>query len=124
MADGQSEIQVWRIFSREDGTSSMERIESVPGLPPGATSLPWPAQRVLFQRLSKDLQPSWHTAPRRQVMATLIGEGELETGDGQVLILRPGVVTYLEDLTGQGHLTRPRGGADRLAIVVPLADTP
>jgi len=115
-----SDIEVWRIYTREDGTSSMQRVAEVPGLAAGAAA--WPAQLIQFARVKNDLTPTWHTAPRRQVMATLQGEGEIETGDGQVLVLRPGIVTYLEDTTGQGHLTRPRGDADRLAIVVPLGD--
>ncbi len=114
------EIQVWRIYAQADGASSMERVAEVPGLSGGAT--PWPARAIQFTRISKDITPSWHCAPRRQVMATLAGEGEIETGDGQVLVLRPGVVTYLEDTSGKGHLTRARGDADRLAIVVPLGE--
>jgi hypothetical protein len=113
-----ADLQVWRIFSGPDGTSRMEQLREVPGL----AGDPLAAKSVNFTRISKDLQPSWHCAPRRQMMATLVGEGEIETGDGQVLVLRPGIVTLLEDTHGVGHLTRPRGGEDRLAIVVPLQE--
>ena len=116
MAEG---IQVWRIFTRADGSSSMEQIE-VP-MPDGASKL-LAGPGVVLRRMSKDIRPEWHNAPRRQMLATISGEGEIETGDGQVLVLRPGIVTLVEDTTGKGHLTRGRGDQDRFAIVWPLDD--
>jgi hypothetical protein len=116
MAEG---IEVWRIFSKDDGTSSMEKID-VP-MPDGASKL-LAGPGVVLRRMSKDMVPSWHVGPRRQMLATIAGEGEIETGDGQVLVVRPGVITVIEDLTGVGHLTRGRGDSDRFAIVWPIDD--
>jgi len=58
--------------------------------------------------------------PRRQMICTIEGEGEIETGDGQKLAVKPGVITLIEDLTGVGHITRigPQG---RLCVFMPLA---
>lgn len=50
----------------------------------------------------------------------LAGEGDLETGDGQTLWLRPGMMTLVEDVEGEGHLTRQRGDTGRLVLFVPL----
>ena len=113
-------MPVWRIFSKPDGTSSMEQID-VP-IPNGASRL-IPGQGVVLRRMRHDMKAEWHTGPRRQMLATIAGEGEIETGDGQVLIVRPGVITLIEDLDGKGHLTRGRGGEDRVAIVMPLSDS-
>jgi quercetin dioxygenase-like cupin family protein len=55
------------------------------------------------------------------MIATISGEGELETGDGQKLTVKPGVITLIEDLTGKGHLTR-NGPEGRLAVIMPLDD--
>jgi hypothetical protein len=68
-------------------------------------------------------EATWHVGPRRQLIATIAGEGELETGDGQKLRVKRGVLTLIDDLTGKGHLTR-NGPQGRLCVFMPLdADT-
>ena len=57
--------------------------------------------------------------PQRRLIATIAGEGELETGDGQKLTVKPGVLTLIDDLTGKGHLTR-NGPEGRLCVFMPL----
>ena len=113
-------IEVWRIFSKEDGTSSMELLD-VP-MPDGASKL-LAGPGVVMRRILKDMVPAWHVGPRRQMLATIAGEGEIETGDGQVLVVRPGIITLIEDLTGKGHLTRGRGDSDRYALVWAIDDS-
>ncbi len=116
-------MQVWRISTGEDGKSRMEPV-AVPmeASGNGAASQLLQGPGVIFRRIPADITPAWHTAPRRQLVATISGEGEIETGDGQTLVVRPGVVTLVEDLTGVGHITRGRGGQDRLCLFVPLDD--
>ena len=92
-------MAVWRIFSRPDGTSSMEQID-VP-VPNGSSRL-IAGQGVILRSMPHDRAAEWHTAPRRQMLATIAGEGEIETGDGQVLVVKPGVITLVEDLEGKG----------------------
>ena len=116
---------IWRIFTRPDGTSAMEQVP----LPMGAAGATGGASKhlggngVMFRYMPADMSADWHPAPRRQMVATISGEGEIETGDGQVLVLRPGVVTLLEDLQGKGHLTRGRGATGRLSVFIPLDDS-
>jgi quercetin dioxygenase-like cupin family protein len=102
----------------------MERIElaMAPAGLAGAASKLLGGTGAIFRYMPPDMNADWHTAPRRQMVATISGEGEIETGDGQVLVVRPGVVTLLEDLTGKGHLTRGRGATGRLSIFLPLND--
>lgn len=116
-------MQVWRIYTREDGTSAMAPL-AVPLEPAGngAASRLLQGPGVIFRRIPAGITPTWHNAPRRQLIATISGEGEIETGDGQTLIVRPGVVTLVEDLTGVGHITRGRGKQDRLCLFVPMDD--
>src|SRR6266571_3090313 len=103
--------EIWRIYTRPDGTSAMERVElSMTSVgTSGAASKLLAGDGVIFRSMPADLNADWHPAPRRQMVAAISGEGEIETGDGQVLVVRPGVVTLLEDLQGQGHKTRGRG---------------
>jgi hypothetical protein len=77
---------------------------------------------VLFRYMPEDMDADWHPAPRRQMVATLSGEGEIETGDVQVLVVKAGVVTLLEDVRGKGHKTRARGSSGRLSVFLPLED--
>jgi len=80
-----------------------------------------PGAGVQVVQMQPNTSVDWHVGPRRQIIATIAGEGEIETGDGQVLTVKPGVLTLIEDLTGKGHLTRnsPQG---RLCVFLPLAD--
>ena len=117
MADS---VDVWRLFALPDGTSSMERVNVTLN---GGRSALVSGTGVQFVSMAPNNEVSWHVGPRRQLIATVAGEGELETGDGQKLTVRPGVLTLIEDLTGKGHLTR-NGPQGRLCVFMPLdADT-
>jgi hypothetical protein len=113
MAD---QADVWRIFTRPDGTSSMECIKVE--LPGGRSGL-FAGTGVQIVSMTANTAVDWHVGPRRQLIATIEGEGELETGDGQKLTVKPGVLTLIEDLTGKGHLTR-NGPQGRLCVFMPL----
>ena len=117
-------FQIWRIYTGENGKSRMEPL----ALPMkaarfGLVSNLFSGRGVELHRQSPGSQASWHTAPRRQLIATISGEAEIETGDGQVLKSRPGVVHLVEDLIGQGHITRIVGTEDRVSLFMPLNDS-
>jgi quercetin dioxygenase-like cupin family protein len=109
-------VDVWRLFALPDGTSSMECIKLT--LQGGRSTL-LAGKGVQVVAMTPSTEVTWHTGPRRQLIATLAGEGELETGDGQKLTVEPGVLTLIEDLTGKGHLTR-NGPNGRLCVFMPL----
>ena len=111
-------VEIWRLFALPDGTSSMECLHV--NLPGGRSAL-LAGTGVQISRMKPDPVGSWHTGPRRQMLATIEGSGELETGDGQKLVVKPGVITLIEDLTGKGHVTR-NGPEGRLALVFPIAE--
>jgi quercetin dioxygenase-like cupin family protein len=117
MADS---VDVWRLFALPDGTSSMERVSVK--LASGRSRL-FEGTGAQIVSMQPNNEVSWHVGPRRQLIATIAGEGELETGDGQKLTVKPGVITLIDDLTGKGHLTR-NGPQGRLCVFMPLdADT-
>lgn len=109
---------VWRLFALPDGTSSMECIKVK--LEGGRSSL-FAGSGVQIVSMAANNEVAWHTGPRRQLIATIAGEGEIETGDGQKLTVKPGVLTLIEDLTGKGHITR-NGPEGRLCVFMPLAE--
>jgi hypothetical protein len=110
------QADVWRIFTRLDGSSSMECIKVE--LPGGRSSL-FSGTGVQIVSMTPNTSVDWHVGPRRQMIATIAGEGELETGDGQKLAVTAGVITLIEDLTGKGHITR-NGPEGRLCVFMPL----
>ena len=109
-------IDVWRLFTLPDGTSSMEPVTVK--LEGGRSRL-LSGTGVQIVSMQANNEVSWHVGPRRQLIATLAGSGELETGDGKKLEVKPGVITLIEDLTGKGHLTR-NGPEGRLCVFMPL----
>src|SRR5215469_223028 len=63
----------------------------------------------------------WHTAPRRQYVITLSGQGEIEVAGGKKFAVGPGHIDLVEDTTGKGHITRVTGTEDRVTLQLPLS---
>ncbi|MGH9197649.1 MAG: hypothetical protein ACRD1T_18135, partial [Acidimicrobiia bacterium] len=80
------------------------------------------ATGVQFRRQPPGLFSDWHVGPRRQIIITLSGRGEIEGAGGKKVALEPGRIELIEDLTGKGHTTRVVGKEDRISIAIPLAD--
>ena len=78
------------------------------------------AKQAFFTRQAVGYVLDWHTAPGRQYVITLSGEGEIEVGDGTKKLFAPGDVLLAEDTTGQGHVTRVVGYQPRTMMWVPL----
>jgi quercetin dioxygenase-like cupin family protein len=64
----------------------------------------------------------WHTAPRRQYVITLSGQGEIEVAGGKKFTVGPGHIDLVEDTTGKGHITRVTGNEDRVTLQLPVSD--
>jgi hypothetical protein len=64
----------------------------------------------------------WHTAPRRQYVITLSGQGEVEVAGGKKIHIGPGHIDLVEDTTGKGHITRILGNEERVTLQLPLSD--
>jgi len=66
----------------------------------------------------------WHTAPRRQYVITLSGQGEIEVAGGKKFTVGPGHIDLVEDTTGKGHITRVTGNEDRVTLQLPVSAQP
>ena len=123
MAD--QKMEVWRVYSLPDGGSTMEKI-NLPMADEGSGfgwDSPYLKGQGSFIKRSKPGRPEkWHSPKRRQMGFTISGMGELETTDGKKLIVKPGVATVMEDMTGKGHITRVVGNEDRVVVFVSLDD--
>ena len=115
--------RIWRVFTVEDGSSRLEQVEiPLESARFGAASKLLAGPGVLFRRMDAGVDLPRHRATRRQMIVTISGENEVETDDGQKLVVRPGVVLVVEDVTGAGHLTRTLPSEDWLGVFIPLDD--
>ena len=111
-------MQVVRIFCGDDGQSHFQDVDV-------ETFAEWASHvgdgAIRLNRGPAKSFSDFHNAPRRQYVAFLAGEMEIEIADGTTRRLGPGDVLVAEDLTGKGHITRGVGQEPRVSLAVPLA---
>jgi hypothetical protein len=120
VAQGRTAITVTRIYAGPDGLSHAEEIE----LPRNANG-GYDAIKVTGAQFSSrppSTDGDWHTGPRRQLVITLGGRGELEVAEGRKVPVGPGHINLIEDTTGKGHITRNFGPDNRIVLTLPLED--
>jgi quercetin dioxygenase-like cupin family protein len=112
-------ITVTRIFTGADGEAHAEEREvKLPALAGRQQSETIPAANSQFVRFPPGYLQDRHTASKRRYLITLSGRGEVEVGAGKKIVVEPGRVLQMEDLTGQGHVTRTLGNADWVVLEV------
>ena len=117
-----------RVYSGDDGQSHIEEmpldmqsfLDTEGAYGEGTEMLQ--VKGITFRVSPAGYELGWHCAPRRQYSISLAGEAEIEVGDGTKVRTKPGDVVLAEDLTGQGHITRVVGEAQRFYAIVPLED--
>ena len=123
-AAARAPMKVTRLYTGADGTTKVEEFE-VPLKPQGrGTELSEivGVTSLQFRRTNLDYNIDRPTAPRRQYVVTLGGESEIELEGGRKLRLGPGHILLAEDTTGQGHISRAVGSANRISLFITLAD--
>ena len=88
----------------------------------GVTSKLLAGTGIIVRRSTPNRFAPWHPAPRRQMIATLGGWGEIETGDGQRVRLTPGMLVVVEDVAGTGHQTWTHPTEGWHMLFLPLDD--
>ena len=107
--------KIVRVFATADGGSRVEEVL----ISPEAKSIPVTNMTAsVYNGSGMTSEPDWHTAPRKQFAINMTGELEVEVSDGTRRLIGSDLV-YLEDLTGQGHVTRPQGPITNVFIHVP-----
>ena len=121
-AQGGKTYKINRLYTGPDGQTHAEDIEVKFG-PNGTDPFKLAAGAgAEIRRAPPGRVADWHTAPRRQYVITLSGQGEIELIDGKKIRLGPGSINLAEDLTGKGHITRVIGNEDRVTIAIPVVD--
>ena len=118
-AQARPSVMMTRLYTGADGQSHAEDIE-IPLT--GGVSEMMKATGVQVRRAPAGRFSDWHVGPRRQLIITLSGRGEIEVAGGKKISLEPGHIELIEDLTGKGHTTRAVGPEDRVSIAIPLVD--
>jgi len=112
-----------RLYTGPDGQTHAEQVEAK--FTAGSTNEVFKLMAVNgaeLHRTPPGTVQDWHTAPRRQYVITLSGQGEVELATGKKIQLRPGDIDLAEDLTGKGHITRVVGNEDRVTLTLPVDD--
>jgi hypothetical protein len=110
---------VTRIFAADDGRARIERRE-VPMQPDRGgrpTSTDFPALRLFFRDTPPEHVHDKHRAPQRQFIVVVSGIGEIELDDGTRHRFAPGALLFVEDTTGDGHITRTLEGTRGFAHI-------
>lgn len=118
--------QVARIYAGDDGESHFEDIDMIgPGeavwssASSAVASALIAASGVTFRTVLGELdEPQWRNPPCSLLIVQLTGTVEIEVSDGETRTFGPASVLFVEDLAGQGHITRKVGEGPRMAMYV------
>ena len=110
---------VTRVYADKNGKAKIERrtVPMTPDKSGRATSVDFPALRLFFRDTPPAHVHDKHRAPQRQFIFVVSGVGEIELGDGSKHRFAPGDVFFVEDTTGEGHITRTLEGTRGFAHV-------
>ena len=114
-------MHVTRLYTGEDNESHFEDIDiPLPYEEPiGRLSDPIPVKNLIFRETSESYNYEWHNAPRRQFII-MLGDVEIEVGDGTKRILHAGDILLVEDTTGRGHISRAVNRKSRRSVFITL----
>jgi hypothetical protein len=110
---------VTRIYTATGGAARLERrrVPMAPDKSGRATSPDFGALRLFFRDTPPAHVHDKHRAPQRQFIFVTSGIGEIELGDGSRHRFAPGDVLFVEDTSGEGHVTRTLEGTRGFAHV-------
>ena len=122
LAQSPKPVTVTRLFTGPDGLTHAEEIELklLRGTPLNQASEMFSVKGAEVHRIPAGNVQDWHVAPRRQLVITLAGRGQVEVAGGKKIAFPPGKIQLAEDLTGKGHKTSALGSEDRITLQIPL----
>src|SRR5690349_4298474 len=83
------------------------------GLPDMQSSARMPTSTFqLIATSPSAITDGWHPTPRRQFVLFLRGSLDIQTSDGEIRRFEPGMMLFVEDTFGKGHLNRKIGDDD------------
>lgn len=110
-----------RLYTGNDGRSHFEEmIMNLSETPFGNLAAPFAAQSLVFGEAGHIQEVTWHNPPSPCFIIMLEGGMEIEVGDGTKKIFKEGDILLVEDMNGQGHITRPNGQSKGRYLMVTL----
>lgn len=115
-------VQMLRVFSREDGTSSGEVIElpRTGGIPGEFVQSRLYATDVEIGDSAPGTFIDWHGVSTPRLLVVLAGKLEVGLGDGSKHVLSKGDIVLAADTTGRGHTSRTFGDETLRVMTVRL----
>ncbi len=105
-------------FSEEE--VAFAEVDYAPPSPPVLVSATTPAAGFLFIEGDPSYDSGLHPSPARQIVVILRGSVEVEVSDGEIREFGQGSVVLVEDVEGDGHITRATNGGGAVLMAVPL----
>jgi hypothetical protein len=120
--EGAPDLRIHNLYADDTGAShfrdiEVEWVETHPG---GKLSRRMPASGVIFRQTAGDYALDWHPAPRHQYIVNLDAGVEITASDGERRLIGAGEVILVEDVRGQGHLSKAVSGQIRHSIFIPI----
>ena len=122
-------MQNVRIYTGSDGETHFEDLEMkleevnfAPPAPPVLLSEANAATQWMYFAIPAGWVGDWHPTPKRQAFFYLVGEVEIEVGDGEVRRFGPGDACIVEDTTGKGHRSQTVGDVTALQVCVQMTE--
>lgn len=115
-------MKITRLYSGPDGQSHFQDLD----MPLkdngewGFLSESLPVRELILRETTASYDFTWHNAPVRQYMIILSGQVDIEIGDGTIRRFAPGDIVLLEDLTGQGHISRAVNKKPRSCVFITI----
>ena len=97
-----------RIYTGSDGQSHFEDLDMPTQDVHRVTTKP--GEDLVFRTTLGDRVAEWHNPTRRQYLIVVQGKMEVSIADGTTRQFQAGDVLLAEDMSGQGHLTKPVDG--------------
>jgi uncharacterized cupin superfamily protein len=97
-----------RIYTGSDEQSHFEDLEMPTQDVHRVTTKP--GEDLVFRTTPGDRVAEWHNPTRRQYLIVIQGKMEVSVADGTTRQFQAGDVLLAEDMSGQGHLTKPVDG--------------
>ena len=115
-------MRIHNLYEDEHGQSHFRDIEVewISEGRGGKLSERQPATGIIFRQVQPDYELDWHPAPRRQYIINLDAGVEITASDGEARIIAAGEVILVEDISGDGHMSKAINSQIRHCIFVPV----
>lgn len=104
----------------EDREAELPLKDFVPPAAPLRISDQLSASGFVFLTLPAGWQGIRHRSPQRQIAAILSGRFRVEAGSGEAREFTAGDLFWMEDTTGDGHLSSAEGGEPATMVITQL----